>query len=55
MFVWACCRITAQTGVPAHVRARYLCHNEGIPMTWVKPQFEVVALCMEITTYAHSR
>ncbi|MQA91312.1 MAG: pyrroloquinoline quinone precursor peptide PqqA [Gemmatimonas sp.] len=24
-------------------------------MAWTKPQFKVVSLCMEITTYAHSR
>jgi len=29
--------------------------NPEYAMTWEKPQFKVVALCMEITMYAHSR
>jgi len=24
-------------------------------MAWTKPQFKVVALCMEVTLYAHNR
>jgi hypothetical protein len=39
----------------AHFRAlsSNLCREAH--MAWIKPQFKVVALCMEITTYSHNR
>ena len=32
----------------------YTCRRENT-MTWEKPDFEALELCMEITTYAHQR
>lgn len=46
---------TPARAFPAHPHAHFRPIARGDPMTWVKPKFEVVSLCMEITTYAHSR
>jgi hypothetical protein len=30
-------------------------HEEASYMTWVKPKFEVIDLCSEVTSYLHKR
>jgi hypothetical protein len=29
--------------------------NGGSPMTWIKPEFEFVDLCVEVTSYLYRR
>jgi hypothetical protein len=29
--------------------------NREAPMTWIKPEFEVIDLCSEITSYLYKR